>query len=40
MSFLGDQVGGIEDIFRDSGGKILIQFGNDVVVDSAVHVEV
>lgn len=25
--------------FRDSGGRVLIQFGKKVVVDSAVHAE-
>lgn len=31
--------GGIRGVFKDSSGKILVQFGKELVVDSTVHVE-
>lgn len=32
--------GGIGGVFRDLDGKVLLQFGKEVLVDSTVHVEV
>lgn len=40
-SFLrGSSRGGIGGIFRNSGGRVLAQFGKEVTVDLVVHAEV
>lgn len=40
-SFLGDSnIKGIDGVFRNSKGRVLLEFGREVSVDSTVHVEV